>query len=235
MLLPRRRAAVVPEQHRRVPEHGVRALQACLGGRGGEGPRSAADVVVVQAVGVPGVDVQPATGFVIDGVGAEVLEDDLEDFADLGGEGVGFWILAAVCEGGALGGEVGCLVFVERYEVGFRWGCVGDWVQGVVRPGYVGVLPDYVFVEDLLDVEGYAAGYLGGGGEVVWVEGLEDVVEETVDGWGERDGLLCWVRGGRIVPGRICRKLTTSVVVAKDGVVCYVLRTLPAFDLNIVI
>ena len=90
LLLARLDRLVIPEQHRRVAEHRLRAVQTRFSDGGVEGSGPAADVVVVFAVGVPGVDVEPAGGFVVEGEGADVLEDDLEDFANFARGRFGF-------------------------------------------------------------------------------------------------------------------------------------------------
>ena len=90
------------------------------------------------AVRVPGVCVEAAARRAVLAQSAVLLEDDLEDFADFGGEGFCRGIDAAVCDSRRVGGEVGGCVFVERDEVGcLGGGEEGQRVRRVFDPGDV--------------------------------------------------------------------------------------------------
>ena len=129
-------------------------------------------------------------------VRARVLNHDLEDLADVGGEGARHVVEAAVGQGARVGGEFEGVVLVQGDEVGFAR--VG------FRPGGAVQGPDGSVVDDLVCAQGHAAGDFAGGGEVgVWGEGFELVVEPAVSGVGESEGRFGWVSdcfvGGALV------------------------------------
>lgn len=131
----------------------------------------------MRTVGVERVEIKTAF------ISSSILDDNLDDFADLSRERAGYGVDAVVCEGSVHGGEVGGVVLVQGDEVGFLWEGFEPWV---------GILdPNCGTVDALVDGHGYGAGNFGGGGHLchvmVCVVRGELVVEEAAGDIGDGD------------------------------------------------
>ena len=99
VLLVRLRRCIIAEEHRRITKHRLGALQSVFGNIGIEGSWPTSDVVVVFAVSMSWVDVKPPARFIVDGLGANVLENYFQYFADLSRKSLSRWVEATVLQG----------------------------------------------------------------------------------------------------------------------------------------
>ena len=196
----------VPIQHRRVPlRRHVPGLEPGLVRRRVVRPVPTAEIPVVAAVGVEGVDVPAARVAVV------VEPDDVEHLAELGREGERRRVPAVVGQGGVVIGDSGCAVFVDVDQVGR-----GD-ARGL--PDVAVLFPLQRAVEQGLHGDGHGARDGGEGREGVrsGVEGRQGRFYPVVDllgegerlGCGERYCCGCWGGAGHVVrengiAGHIC-------------------------------
>ncbi|KAH6607357.1 hypothetical protein Trco_003670 [Trichoderma cornu-damae] len=212
----------VAEEHRGVALDGVRAVEEALGRVGVVDARPAADVAEVAAVGVPGMGLEAAAGRAVEGVGADLLQHDLDDLAEAGGIGLGGRVEAVVGDGGVVVGQARGRVLVERHEVRLGRADLAREAVGaaVVGPRHVVVGPQHVAVDQLLGVDEDAAADLGGRGAVVGEQRLQAVVEEAVDGGPQVDGPAGGRGGGGDAEPGVAEaaQAAAGVAVAQDGV-----------------
>ena len=124
------------------------------------------------------------------------MHDDLDHFANVGGEGTRHGVDAAVGKGALDGGEFEAVIFVERDKIGF----FGEGIE----PWAIVLSPDDAAVGDhLMGADCDASGYFCGKREV-WIghQGFEFVIEPAQCGIREGEGRFGW--GGKYLVLSAC-------------------------------